>query len=253
MTLRLRALDALAISEPEAKCAAVAAIAPDAEVGADDTLIAFRPVPGAREKPALVPPAQLAKRSVDSRKGHAALIHSLVHIELNAIDLALDIVWRFAGLPDAFYRDWIAVAKEEAHHFQLLNRHLASLGYAYGDFPAHNGLWEMAEKTKDDLLARLALVPLTLEARGLDASPPIRAKLARIGDAEGVAILNVLLRDEIGHVATGNRWFKWRCEQEEQDPKLCYAQLTTLYKAPRAKGPFNVEARLAAGLDAPEP
>ena len=185
-------------------------------------------------------------------EGRAALIHALAHIELNAIDLAVDLAWRFAGLPDAFYRQWIAVAREEALHFQLLRDHLHGLGFAYGDFPAHNALWEMAEKTKHDLLARIALVPRTLEARGLDASPAIKAKLVSAGDKRAGAIRDIILRDEIGHVAVGNRWYRTLCDERALDPIATYAELAERYRAPRLRGPFNVEARRAAGFEEAE-
>jgi uncharacterized ferritin-like protein (DUF455 family) len=180
------------------------------------------------------------------------LIHSIAHIELNAIDLALDIVWRFPGMPEAFYREWVSIAKEEARHFTLLRDHLVSLGYDYGSFRAHNGLWEMAEKTNADLLARIALVPRTLEARGLDASPMVRKKLVSVGDHRAGAILDVILRDEIGHVAVGNRWYRYLCTQRGLDPVATYAELSDRYKAPHLRGPFNLEARRAAGFDEEE-
>ena len=182
-------------------------------------------------------------------KGARALLHALAHIEFNAVNLALDIIWRFAGMPEAFYRDWLRVAREEAYHFDLLRQRLAVLGYAYGDFPAHNGLWDMAERTRNDLLARLALVPRTLEARGLDASPMIRNKLAGAGDADSAAIVDIILRDEIGHVAIGNHWYRQQCAQAGRDPVACYAELARLYDAPRLRGPFNLEARRAAGFN----
>ena len=144
------------------------------------------------------------------------------------------------------------MAREEAYHFELLNQRLASLGHVYGDFPAHNGLWDMAERTRGDLLARLALVPRTLEARGLDASPMIRDKLNSVGDAESAAVLDIILADEIGHVAIGNRWFKHLCAQQGRDPVACYAELAQLHGAPRLRGPFNLEARRAAGFDETE-
>lgn len=185
-------------------------------------------------------------------EGRAALIHALAHIELNAIDLALDLVWRFPDMPDEFYRQWLNVAQEEARHFTLLRNHLVTLGYDYGDFPAHGALWEMAEKTRHDLLARLALVPRTLEARGLDASPPIRAKLVGAGDQRAGEILDVILRDEIGHVAIGNRWYRFVCRQRDIDPVATYAELAAQYHAPRLRGPFNLEARRAAGFEEAE-
>ena len=202
--------------------------------------------------PGLVSPQQLRHRSPASPEGRAALLHALAHIEFNAVNLALDIIWRFAGMPAAFYLDWLRVAREEAYHFELLNQRLASLGHVYGDFPAHNGLWDMAERTRGDLLARLALVPRTLEARGLDASPMIRDKLNNVGDAESAAVLDIILADEIGHVAIGNRWFKHLCAQQGRDPVACYAELAQLHGAPRLRGPFNLEARRAAGFDETE-
>ncbi len=181
-------------------------------------------------------------------EGRAALIHALSHIEFNAINLALDAVWRFDGMPRDFYADWLQVAAEEALHFTLLNEHLQSLGYAYGDFGAHNSLWEMAEKTAGDVVARMALVPRTLEARGLDATPAVRAKLAQAGDEAAAQILDIILRDEVGHVAIGNRWYRWLCERDHLDPVATYAALSVHYKAPVLRGPFNVDARRAAGF-----
>jgi uncharacterized ferritin-like protein (DUF455 family) len=169
-------------------------------------------------------------------------------IEFNAINLALDAVWRFSGLPDQYYRDWAQVAREEAYHFGLMRDHLATLGSAYGDFPAHDALWRMTERTAGDVLARMALVPRTLEARGLDASPPMQTKLQGIGDARGVEILGIILRDEIGHVAVGNRWYRWLCERAGVDPVAHYAVLTERYDAPRLQPPFNEDARRLAGF-----
>jgi uncharacterized ferritin-like protein (DUF455 family) len=182
-----------------------------------------------------------------SQVQHKELLHSLY-----SINLALDAIWRFDALPEAFYRDWLKVATEEAYHFRLLRDRLAALGFAYGDFPAHNGLWEMAEKTRGDVLARLALVPRTLEARGLDASPPIRAKLAAAGDHDSAAILDIILRDEIGHVAIGNHWYRHVCTARGLDPIATYTTLASRYGAPRLRGPFNMAARLAAGFEQAE-
>ena len=155
-------------------------------------------------------------------------------------------------MPEAFYREWLKVAVEEAYHFRLLRARLGELGFAYGDFPAHNGLWEMAEKTRSDVLARLALVPRTLEARGLDASPPIRAKLAAAKDDQSAAILDIILRDEIGHVAIGNHWYRHLCTQRGLDPIATYATLAETHRAPKLRGPFNMAARLAAGFEQAE-
>lgn len=181
-------------------------------------------------------------------EGRAALIHALAHIEFNAINLALDAVWRFAHMPREYYGDWLRVAEEEAYHFSLLNTHLQSMGYQYGDFTGHNSLWEMAERTKDDVLARMALVPRTMEARGLDASPPLRNKLAQAGDMAAAEILDIILRDEIGHVAIGNTWFNWLCAQRGFEPIATYQDLAEQYNAPTLRKPFNLEARRKAGF-----
>lgn len=205
-------------------------------------------IPGRPARPELLDHIVLKQRSIRTLEGRAALIHSLAHIELNAIDLALDVVWRFAGMPDDFYRQWLIVAQEEALHFQLLRSHLCSLGYDYGSFPAHRALWEMAERTKDDVLARISLVPRTLEARGLDASPLVKAKLVDAGDSRAGEILDVILRDEIGHVAIGNYWYRWLCKERGLNEISAYQLLTEKYRAPKPRGPFNLEGRRAAGF-----
>jgi uncharacterized ferritin-like protein (DUF455 family) len=189
---------------------------------------------------------------VHTAEGRAALLHAIAHIEFNAINLALDAIWRFPGLPADYYLDWLQVAQEEAKHHTLLVAHLQGLGHAYGDFSAHDGLWVMTLKTRDDFVARMALVPRTLEARGLDATPPIQAKLAQAGDHAAVAILDVILREEVGHVAIGNRWYRYACEQAGLDPVSHYRSLVAHYCAPRLRPPFNVPARLAAGFSAEE-
>jgi uncharacterized ferritin-like protein (DUF455 family) len=176
------------------------------------------------------------------------LIHALAHIEFNAINLALDAVWRFAGMPKAYYEDWLRVAAEEAYHFELLNQHLQTQGFKYGDFPAHNSLWEMVSKTTDSILARMALVPRTMESRGLDALPPIQEKLAQANDHEAVKLLQIILNDEVGHVEIGNRWFNYMCQKDQLDPIKAYADLVEKYEAPKLRGPFNYQARKAAGF-----
>jgi uncharacterized ferritin-like protein (DUF455 family) len=180
------------------------------------------------------------------------LLHAVAHIEFNAINLALDAVWRFPGMPEAYYRDWLRVASEEALHFSLLSTHLATLGHAYGDFDAHDGLWTMVEKTAHDVTARMALVPRTLEARGLDATPPMQAKLRQAGDLRAVDILDIILRDEVGHVAIGNHWFRWLCARDGHEPLGHYAVLAQRHGAPRLRPPFNLAARGAAGFTAAE-
>lgn len=189
---------------------------------------------------------------MQTAEGRAALIHALAHIEFNAINLALDAVWRFAGMPDKFYADWLKVADEEAYHFTLLREHLQTLGYQYGDFDAHNSLWEMAEKTKTSVIARIALVPRVLEARGLDASPPIKQKLMQAGDTVAAGILDIILSDEIGHVGIGNYWFNWLCEQANLEPISTFDAICVQYQAPMMKGPFNLTARRAAGFSEAE-
>ncbi|RVT54032.1 ferritin-like domain-containing protein [Rubrivivax albus] len=251
--LRQAAADWLAVADPRGKAAAVrAGIAAVGRVDPAAPVAAPSPLPGRPDRPRLVDPAQVPRRSPFTREGRAALLHAVAHIEFNAINLALDAVWRFPGLPEAYYRDWLRVAAEEALHFTLVDEHLATLGHAYGDFDAHDGLWTMAEKTAGDLTARMALVPRTLEARGLDATPPMQARLARAGDAQAVAILDVILRDEVGHVAIGNRWYRWCCTHEGLDPVAHYAVLSRRHGAPRLKPPFNLSARRAAGFDEDE-
>lgn len=205
-------------------------------------------IPGRPDSPKLVSPLEVEKRSMRTEQGRAALIHALAHIEFNAINLALDAVWRFSDMPAQFYSDWLKVAAEEAYHFGLLDGYLVKMGYRYGDFSAHNSLWEMAEKTQDDVLARIALVPRTMEARGLDASPPLRNKFAQIGDADAAGILDIILRDEIGHVAIGNHWFNWLCTRRGLDPIETYDALAKQYHAPTLRKPLNMEARRKAGF-----
>lgn len=246
--LRHQALQILLECDPNAKASRAAALAVQGTIDPDVVLTEPPGIPGRPARPELFAKLQYKKKPLTTVEGRAVLIHTLAHIELNAIDLALDVVWRFSGMPDDFYRQWLQIAKEEAYHFELLRDHLRTLGYDYGDFPAHNGLWEMAEKTKHDLLARLALVPRTLEARGLDASPPVKAKLVGAGDHRAGAILDIILRDEIGHVAVGNHWYHTLCAERHLDPVTTDAALAVRYGAPRPKGPFNWEARRAAGF-----
>lgn len=209
-------------------------------------------IPGRPASPVLVSPLAVEKRSMRTIEGRAALIHAIAHIEFNAINLALDAVWRFADMPKAYYADWLKVAAEEAYHFHLLQTHLQQIGYQYGDFSGHNSLWEMAERTNEDVLARMALVPRTMEARGLDASVPLRNKFAQIGDTAVAEILDIILRDEIGHVAIGNYWFNWLCVARDLPPIATFEALCQQYKAPKLRGPFNLEARRLAGFSEAE-
>ncbi len=249
MELRAQALQILALADPAAKAAATLALGTCCEVL--DPAAVLRPqapLPGRPPRPRLVPAASLPRRTPFTPAGRAALLHAVAHIEFNAINLALDAVWRFPGLPPAYYRDWLRVAAEEAKHFILLRDHLASLQHEYGDFDAHDGLWAMTEKTAADIIARMALVPRTLEARGLDATPPMQARFAQAGDARAVAILAVILHDEVGHVAVGNHWYRWLCARAGLDPLAHYALLARQYAAPRPRAPFNEVARRAAGF-----
>ena len=208
-------------------------------------------LPGHPERPLLLRHSDVARRSPATPQGRAVLIHAIAHIEFNAINLALDAVWRFDGMPRAYYLDWMLVAAEEACHFRLLRDHLRAQGHDYGDFPAHQGLWTMCEKTEHDVLARMALVPRTMEARGLDATPQIQAKLRQVGTPDALAavgILDIILRDEVGHVAIGNRWYRWLCEREGLDPETHYGTLVKRYEAPRLRPPFNESARRRAGF-----
>jgi len=252
MEARARALQILCLSDPLAKAQAARALDVDLRLDCGAALAEPAGIPGRPLRPRLVEHITLKPPSMRTPAGIAALIHAIAHIEFNAINLALDIAWRFPGMPEAFYRDWLRIAAEEALHFTLLRDHLVELGFDYGDFDAHNALWGMAERTRHDLLARIALVPRTLEARGLDASPAVRAKLIGAGDRRAGEILDLILRDEIGHVAAGNRWYRFVCEQRGLDPVTTYAELAERHQAPRLRAPFNLEARRAAGFDEAE-
>lgn len=251
-----RLADCLLAQSAEDKVACVHALQADCLSGRVDVCAdaerASIDQPGHPEKPILVSPQQVPRRRADTLPGRAALVHALAHIEFNAINLALDAAHRFAGMPSAYYADWLRVADEEATHFDLLNTHLATLGHAYGDFPAHNGLWDMALKTAHDPLVRMALVPRVLEARGLDATPLIVDKLKAANDTRMVEILGIIERDEIGHVAIGSHWYGWLCEARGLEPDITFRQLLVDYDAPPLKPPFNLAARRAAGFSEPE-
>jgi len=260
MHIRLRALAALRQTDPEHKLRETRALAGHMArtPWTDETLRRAGDdagVPGRPARPERVSATAVPHRSPFTPDGRAALIHSICHIEFNAINLALDAVWRFDGMPQAYYLDWLRVADEEAQHFALLHAHLQDMGHAYGDFPGHDGLWTMCEKTADDVLARMALVPRTLEARGLDATPQIQAKLRRVNTpdaAEATRILDIILRDEVGHVAIGNHWYRWLCDRAGIDAEAAYPELVERYQAPRLRPPFNLEARQRAGFSAAE-
>ncbi|HXH71639.1 MAG TPA: ferritin-like domain-containing protein [Mariprofundaceae bacterium] len=199
-------------------------------------------------RPQLVAPHRVPRRGFGTPVGRRMLLHAIVHIEFNAINLALDAVQRFAGMPANYYADWLRVAAEEAYHFEILRGHLRHLGGDYGDYPAHNGLWEMAEKTSGDVLERMALVPRVLEARGLDVTPGIREKLVQAGDLNAASLLDIIFRDEVGHVATGTRWFRYLCDQRSLEPESTFFALIAKHFPDGLHGPYGVDARRTAGF-----
>ena len=250
------AADCLGERELERKCMLVAALAERWRKG---SLIAGAPIgwepleePGRPDDPALVPPRLLPRRGLRDLRGRVALLHAVAHIEFNAINLALDAVQRFPKLPAAFHGDWIGVAEEEARHFGLIRERLQALGADYGDLPAHDGLWQMAVKTTGDPLQRMALVPRVLEARGLDVTPGMMARLRGAGDDESADALAVILRDEVGHVAIGSRWFRWLCATRGLDPTTTYLSLLAEHFNGQVRCPLNLEARRRAGFDEAE-
>ena len=208
--------------------------------------------PGRPERPRLVDPRQLPRRGLGSREGRAALVHAVAHIELNAIDLAWDAVHRFRGMPAAYYADWVRVADDEARHYSMLAARLAELGHAYGDFDAHAGLWDMAVRTSNACLERMALVPRVLEARGLDVTPGMIERLRNAGDETTARLLECILDEEVAHVAAGSRWFAWCCARDGVDARATFAGLLETHIGGNLRGPFNVPARLRAGFTVDE-
>jgi uncharacterized ferritin-like protein (DUF455 family) len=248
----------LATAEPAEK-ARLSALAAEAwqqgglSPGSATDLPALPERPARPKRPSLRPPSEVPRRRINTAtRGRVALLHALAHIELNAIDLAWDIIARFAGpdLPADFYTDWVHVAAEEAHHFSLLAQRLAELDAAYGDLPAHDGLWESAIVTRHDLAARLAVVPLVLEARGLDVTPAMIAKLRAAGDDRSADVLDIIYQDEIGHVRIGQRWFAFVCTQRSLEPEIAWRDLVATYFKGELKPPFNTQARDAANMPA---
>ncbi len=209
-------------------------------------------VPGRPPKPDLVQPRELPRRTLGSLEGRASLLHAICHIEFNAINLAWDAVYRFRDMPIQYYLDWLKVAKEEAYHFSLIRDYLNELGFAYGDFPAHNGLWEMAVETDHDVLVRMALVPRVLEARGLDVTPGIMKKFASVNDTRANEILTIIQHDEIGHVEIGSHWFRYCCEQRGVEHDQTFVDLLQQYLKSTIKKPINQDARLKAGFSQQE-
>jgi uncharacterized ferritin-like protein (DUF455 family) len=212
--------------------------------------VAMPDAPGRPGRPELLPPSRMPKRGRGgSERGRIAMLHALAHIEFSAIDLAFDLDGRFgAGFPPAFVDDWFSVGADEAMHFALLDRRLRALGSAYGELPAHDGLWEAAEATAGDVLARLAVVPMVLEARGLDVTPGAVARFEAVGDGRSAAILGRIYRDEIRHVAAGSKWFRHGCESQRIEPVSTWRRLVRAHFRGALKPPFNDSARDEAGL-----
>ncbi len=242
--------------DPTSKCAGVTLLFDDWQQGklireADFQML---PVddPGRPEKPTLVDPRALARRSTATEEGRIHLLHAFAHIEFCAINIALDAVYRFRQMSDQYVSDWLLVASEEAKHFRLLDDSLRKRGSYYGDCEAHSGLWDMVCKTRHDVLHRMALVPRVMEARGLDVTPAMIKRFTQIGDTEAVEILKVIYADEIGHVRIGNHWYRHLCEQKQLEPASTFQALINEYLGGKLRGPFNREARLEAGFEAKE-
>lgn len=248
------ARECLAESDPETKALLSHKFADEffrGKLSLDKNGDAVEPIkpPGRPDKPILVPPKNLPKRGMGTTEGRACFLHAITHIEFNAMNLAWDAVYRFRGMPREFYADFVKVASDEARHFKMLSKRLNDMGMHYGDFEAHNGLWEMAEKTAHSCLARMALVPRVLEARGLDVTPGMMARLRSVGDHESADVLEIILEEEIPHVAAGTRWFLWCCEQENKEPLKTFSNLITGLAKASIRGPYNLPARNAAGFD----
>ncbi len=240
--------DKVALTQAHAAAFARGELTPDVDAPVPQPIR----MPGRPARPKLVPARELPQRGLGSAEGRAAFVHAIAHIEFNAIDLAWDAVYRFRGMPPKFYADWVSVVHDESRHFVLLRDRLRDMGRDYGDFDAHNGLWEMAEKTAHDGLARMALVPRVLEARGLDVTPGMIVKLRNLGDIATVEILELILEEEVAHVAAGSHWYRWHCERAGVEPRATFRALLAKYAGPVLRGPFNHHARLLAGFDAEE-
>jgi uncharacterized ferritin-like protein (DUF455 family) len=254
--LFLAAEQCLAVRDPQEKgrltqATAAAWHAGDLDLSDPGPVVPIGP-PGRPERPELVPPRDLPRRRPNSPKGRAALIHAVAHIEFNAVNLAWDAVYRFRGLPRGWYDDWVQVAEEEAEHFKLMRGRLLDLGFDYGDFPAHDGLWEMAQATAFDPLVRMALVPRVLEARGLDVTPAMMERLRAAGDDATADCLAVILREEVGHVAAGNRWFRYLCAERGLDPEQTWFDLLDRHLRGELRCPLNLPDRRRAGFEEAE-
>lgn len=247
-----QALSCLLINNPLEKVTSVYRLQDDCLLGKLNTIVSSEIIslvePGRPENPRLVDPKDVPRRKFNSLNGRLSLVHAIAHIEFNAINLALDAVYRFQTMPEKYYTDWCRVAAEEAQHFTMLSDYLESHGMSYGDVAAHNGLWEMAVKTDFDVLVRMALVPRVLEARGLDVTPGMIEKLQSTGDAELISILQKIFDDEIGHVKIGTYWYKYLCDEKQLEPKETFIKLIEKYMKGAKFGPFETAARIEAGF-----
>jgi uncharacterized ferritin-like protein (DUF455 family) len=208
------------------------------------------PQPARPARPELLPPRDMPRRRPGSPTGRIALLHAVAHIELNAVDLHWDIIARFTTtpMPPGFYDDWVKAADDEAKHFNLICDCLEALGSHYGALPAHATMWQAAEDTAGDLLGRLAVVPMVLEARGLDVTPGMIALFRTAGDTQSLAALETIYAEEVAHVAYGSKWFNWLCGKENLDPKDAFHTLVRRYFHGALKPPFNDEKRAEAGI-----
>lgn len=244
---RREALAALLECDPERKCTRVAALVAVADDAGAEIIEAPEGIPGRPEHPLRVHPREVPNRGLGTQEGRAALCHAVAHIEFNAVNLALDACWRFSGLPGAFYNDWIRVAQDEARHFLMMRARLRELGSDYGALTAHDGLWESAEKTAHDPLVRMALVPRVLEARGLDVTPGMIHRLTELRDQATIAVLEVILAEEVEHVRIGTQWFRWLCAQRGLEPEAEFKSLLAEHGV-RLRPPLNLPARQFAGF-----
>ncbi len=255
MNVYSQAREALLTPDPTLKVERTLQLRSDWEAGRlrlDRCPVEAIAVPGRPDRPELVLPRNLKKRKLSTPEGRAVLIHALAHIEFNAINLALDAVYRFQQMPTDYIADWLRVAAEEARHFSLLRQRLHDHGVDYGDFPAHNGLWSMACKTDHDPLERMALVPRVMEARGLDVTPGMITRLETLGDSETAAVLKIIWTDEVTHVEIGNRWYHHLCQEQSLDPETTFYALVDQHMPGGLRGPFHLEGRRQAGFSETE-
>lgn len=249
-------LDIIRLDDPTLKVLRTAALHKQVEHSTDTRFGCATPEdidqPGYPQSLTLVPPKHLKRRGIQEQAGRNVLMHAIAHIEFNAINLALDAAYRFTGLPDQYYRDWIGVAADEARHFSMVTSYLRDNGQEYGDYPAHNGLWNMAKETNHDALARMALVPRVMEARGLDVTPDMIERLRRVGDDDAVAILRTIYDEEIAHVRIGSYWFEYLCHERKLEPTTTFFELVSKHYHGNLRGPFNMEARNQSGFSSGE-